>query len=51
MIVITELAKLIRRLKIGFLLILRLYGPLQPWFDKTWRPGQIELVQTARRTQ
>lgn len=23
--------------------ILRLYGPLQPWFDKTWRPGEIEL--------
>lgn len=25
--------------------ILRLYGPLQPWFDKTWRPGEIELVK------
>lgn len=24
--------------------LLRLYGPLQPWFDKTWRPGEIELV-------
>jgi hypothetical protein len=23
--------------------ILRLYGPLEPWFDKTWRPGEIEL--------
>ena len=22
--------------------LLRLYGPLQPWFDKTWRPGEIE---------
>jgi hypothetical protein len=22
---------------------LRLYGPLEPWFDKTWRPGDIEL--------
>lgn len=22
--------------------ILRLYGPLEPWFDKTWRPGEIE---------
>jgi hypothetical protein len=19
-----------------------LYGPLEPWFDKTWRPGEIE---------
>ncbi|HSP57873.1 MAG TPA: DUF1254 domain-containing protein [Halomonas sp.] len=25
--------------------ILRLYGPLEPWFDKTWRPGEIELVE------
>ena len=24
--------------------ILRLYGPLEPWFDKTWRPEQIERV-------
>jgi hypothetical protein len=24
---------------------LRLYGPLEPWFDKTWRPGEIELVK------
>jgi hypothetical protein len=22
--------------------ILRLYGPLGPWFDKTWRPGELE---------
>ena len=26
-------------------MILRLYGPLDPWFDKTWRPGDPELVQ------
>ena len=26
-------------------IILRLYGPLEPWFDKTWRPGEIELVK------
>ena len=24
--------------------IVRLYGPLQPWFDKTWKPGDFELV-------
>ncbi|PZV38532.1 DUF1254 domain-containing protein [Mesorhizobium kowhaii] len=24
---------------------LRLYGPLEPWFDKTWSPGEIELVK------
>ena len=26
----------------GWFMILRLYGPLEPWFDKTWRPGEIE---------
>lgn len=26
----------------GWNTLLRLYGPLQPWFDKTWRPGEIE---------
>jgi len=25
--------------------ILRMYGPLQPWIDKTWRPGEVELVR------
>lgn len=25
--------------------IFRLYGPLDPWFDKTWRPGEIEQVK------
>ncbi len=29
----------------GFLLIFRLYGPLEPWFEKTWRPGKIELIK------
>jgi hypothetical protein len=29
----------------GWNVILRLYGPLEPWFNKTWRPGEIELVQ------
>jgi hypothetical protein len=29
----------------GWLTILRLYGPLEPWFNKTWRPGDIELVE------
>ncbi len=26
----------------GWFVILRLYGPLQPFFDKTWKPGEIE---------
>ena len=29
----------------GWFTILRLYGALEPWFDKTWRPGEIELIQ------
>jgi len=29
----------------GYNVALRLYGPLEPWFDKTWRPGEIELVK------
>ena len=29
----------------GWFAFLRLYGPLEPWFDKTWRPGEIELVE------
>lgn len=29
----------------GWNTVLRLYGPLQPWFDKTWRPGEIERVK------
>jgi hypothetical protein len=26
----------------GWFAILRLYGPLEPWFDKSWRPGEID---------
>ncbi|MFD2247825.1 DUF1254 domain-containing protein [Pontibacter ruber] len=29
----------------GWNVTLRLYGPLESWFDKTWRPGEIELVR------
>lgn len=29
----------------GWNTLLRLYGPLQPWFDKTWKPGDFELVK------
>jgi hypothetical protein len=29
----------------GWNVILRLYGPLQPWFDQTWRPGEVEQVR------
>jgi hypothetical protein len=29
----------------GYNVLLRLYGPLEAWFDKTWRPGDFELVE------
>lgn len=25
--------------------ILRMYGPLEPWINQSWRPGEIELVE------
>mgnify|MGYP001814777830 FL=1 len=31
----------------GWNTIFRLYGPLESWFDQTWRPGEIELVTYA----
>ena len=29
----------------GWFVALRLYGPLEPWFDETWQPGEIEMVR------
>jgi len=29
----------------SYSVLLRLYGPLQPWFDKTWKPGDFEIVE------
>ena len=29
----------------GWFVLLRIYGPLDPWFDKTWRPSEFELVK------
>ena len=28
----------------SWFIILRAYGPLEPWLDKTWRPGELELI-------
>jgi hypothetical protein len=28
----------------GWFTFLRLYGPLDSWFDKSWRPGEIERI-------
>jgi hypothetical protein len=27
------------------LVIFRLYGPLETWFDKTWKPGEFALLK------
>lgn len=29
----------------GWFCLLRLYSPTEAWFDKTWRPGEIELLK------
>jgi len=29
----------------GWFVLLRIYSPLEPWFDKTWKPGEFELVK------
>jgi hypothetical protein len=29
----------------GWFAMLRLYGPGETWFDKIWRPGEIEVVE------
>ncbi|MGE3845153.1 MAG: DUF1254 domain-containing protein [Vicinamibacterales bacterium] len=31
----------------GWFTILRLYNPLEPFFDKSWRPSEIELVSAS----
>jgi hypothetical protein len=28
----------------GWFAMLRLYGPLEPWFDKTWQPGEFKKI-------
>ena len=28
----------------SYMVLLRLYGPLEAWFDKSWKPGDLELV-------
>ena len=31
--------------KKSFFVILRMYGPLGPWFDQTWKPSDVKLVK------
>jgi hypothetical protein len=28
-----------------YFVILRLYGPLEPWIDASWKPGDLEPVK------
>ena len=28
----------------GWFVLLRLYGPLDPWWEKTWQPGEFERI-------
>jgi hypothetical protein len=29
----------------SWFIAVRAYGPLEPWFDKTWRPSDVKLVE------
>jgi hypothetical protein len=29
----------------GFNVLFRLYGPLEPWFDQSWKPGDLEEIK------
>ena len=29
----------------SFNVMYRMYGPLEPWFDKTWKLGDFELIE------
>ena len=29
----------------SYSVLLRLYGPLEPWFDKSWKPGDFILEE------
>lgn len=31
----------------GWFVLLRLYGPLETWFDGTWRPGDVEPLSAS----
>jgi hypothetical protein len=28
----------------GWFVVLRLYGPLEPWFERTWKPNDVERI-------
>lgn len=33
----------------SYFVFMRLYGPLDPWFDKTWKPGDLQRVSQPTR--
>ena len=35
----------------GWFTVLGLLGPLESWFDKSWRPGQVEVVNKTQSDQ
>jgi hypothetical protein len=35
----------------GWSVVLRLYGPLESWFEQTWQPGEIELMEEVPAVQ
>jgi hypothetical protein len=35
----------------SWFIIFRAYGPLEPWIDKTWRPGELELVKNSEQVR
>jgi hypothetical protein len=35
----------------GWNVVLRLYGALEPWFDNSWQPGEVELVSSQSELQ
>jgi hypothetical protein len=32
----------------SFFVALRMYGPLKPWINKSWRPGEVEPVEWSQ---
>lgn len=29
----------------GWFVLIRLYGPLEPWFERSWQPGEFQLIE------
>ena len=42
---VPEVVSLIKKSNEGWSVMFPLYGPIESWFDQTWKPGKIELVE------